>query len=120
MWTSRLVTACPGRLGFEASCRKPRFQSPSSNFAHPQRLLYIITLYTDSTLVRFFLSFDDAYLTSVLTSLGSLELDGILTFKFDTSSNGWDKDVYLRVVQDLVEALSSKDGKSILECVPSL
>ncbi|KAI0250772.1 hypothetical protein BJV78DRAFT_535499 [Lactifluus subvellereus] len=50
-----------------------------------------------------------------LSSTAIIHNHTLYKFKFDTSSNGWDKGVYLRVVQGLVEALDSKDGKSILD-----
>ena len=52
------------------------------------------------------------------TCLGSSCPKGLLTFKFDTSAREWDGDVYMGIVQKLVDAISLKGGKSILECVP--
>ncbi|KAI0004477.1 hypothetical protein BJV74DRAFT_377469 [Russula compacta] len=46
---------------------------------------------------------------------GSSYSDGLLTFKFDTTASGWDSDVYVGVVQKLVDVLVSKDDKSILD-----
>jgi hypothetical protein len=54
------------------------------------------------------------------TYLGSSCPKGLLTFKFDTSAREWDGDVYMGIVQNLVDAVVPKDGKSILECVPPL
>ena len=48
---------------------------------------------------------------------GSTDPEGLLTFKFDTSANDWDNEVYMVVVQNLLDSLVDKDGKSILECV---
>jgi hypothetical protein len=69
------------------------------------------------TILFFFFSLDDAWLIPASTCLGSSDLDGLLTFKFDKTASGWDNDVYVGLVQKLVDALVVKDGKSILECV---
>jgi hypothetical protein len=53
----------------------------------------------------------------VPTCSGSDDPEGLLTFKFDTSASGWDNGVYIGVIQRLLESLTLKDGKSILECV---
>ena len=50
-------------------------------------------------------------------SLGSLQHDGLLTFKFDSDANDWDVNLYSQLVQVLSGAVVSKDAKSILECV---
>ena len=55
-----------------------------------------------------------------LTCSGSSDPEGLLTFKFDTSASDWDNGVYMGVVRKLVDSVVFKDGKSILECVPSL
>jgi hypothetical protein len=40
-----------------------------------------------------------------------------LTFKFDRFARDWEKDVYMAVVRELVDALDVTNEKSILECV---
>ena len=72
------------------------------------------------TVLFFFFFFGHANLTPTPTCLGSSYSDGLLTFKFDTTASGWDGGVYVGVVQKLVDALVSKDDKSILECVLSV
>ena len=64
-----------------------------------------------------FFFLDLTTLFSLLRQLGSSDADGLLTFKFDTGASGWDNEVYMSLVQTLVDSLASKDGKSILECV---
>ncbi len=76
---------------------------------------------SNSIPVCFFLNSSGSFdLTPTPTRLGDSDLEGFLTFKFDTSASDWDDNVYMGVVGKLVDAIKAKDGKSILKCVPSL
>jgi len=67
-------------------------------------------------MIQSFLRLGDVVLILAPTCSGSSDPEGLLTFKFDTSSSSWDNEVYMSVVQKLLEFVV-KDGKSILECV---
>jgi hypothetical protein len=63
-----------------------------------------------------FLRLGNVVLILAQTWSGSSDPEGLLTFKFDKSSSSWDNEVYMGVIQKLLEFVV-KDGKSILECV---
>lgn len=116
-----MVPFCLARSDSESFFRKLRPQSHSSRFIQLQWLLYKVTPRSSSNLVCLYISFTGRfYLNPIPTCLGSHDLEGFLTFKFHESASDWDDKVYMRIVQKLLEAVVVKNGKSFLECAPSL
>lgn len=115
-----MVLFCLARLNSESFFRKLRPQSRSSRFIRLQWLLYKVTPRSNSNLVCLYVSFTGRfYLIPIPTCSGSHDLEGFLTFKFHESANDQDDNVYMGIVQKLLDVVTVKNGKFFLECAPS-